>query len=133
MPVPTASSSSHSFLPPPDRKAIYPASFAADVWSRAYEKYARVWEFFLGVSKLTSAHMRYLIACNDPDWAVIRDFIHQLDKWRSKQRALFPDQDYLDCVDVTPSQMLSSLLRVKKNIGSDRLRSYLTAIISELQ
>lgn len=133
MPVSTASSSSKAFLPSPDRKPLYPASFCAQVWSRAYESYARAWDFFLDVSNLSPGQMRYLIACNDPDWSVIRDFIHQLDRWATQSFKVRPDWDYWASCCKTPTLTLSSLLQVKKNLGSIRLRDYLTARISMLQ
>lgn len=111
----------------------YSLSWASETWWRAAQSYPREWDFILAATGLTGAHMIKLIACNDPDWAVIKDFTHQIAKWHAQQASVHPAVDYIAYCYENTTQVLSSLLRLKRNLGSDRLRTYLTERISVLE
>jgi hypothetical protein len=83
----------------------------------------------MDVTALTKPQLAYLLACKDPSWASLREMVHTLDRWITRQALAGPNN--LKELPIT-KQMLSSLLKIGGKNAPESLYRYLTDRISSL-
>lgn len=74
---------------------------------------------------LSERQVVFLLACNDPNYAVMRSMAHQVEKWQDRGARLSLDMG-------TTQQMCSSLLHLYRKSIELSVHEYLTRRISDM-
>ncbi len=98
----------------------YALSWAHSVVNQALDKHARVRELFLNLTGLSVEQLALLLACDRPEWSILRDMLKQLDKWQVQQVEICHQRPL-----ESTSWMLSSLIRVNKIRLPEKMLKYL--------
>ena len=126
MPVSTAVPSS---TPSKDRVPIYSFEWASSKIDLAFKSHPRAWQIFSPILGLSRRQLAYLLACNAPEWPVIRSIVHQISKWLAQQEKI-AGRDAME--GFSTENLLSSIKILVCKIDHSDLRIYLTGRISSL-
>jgi len=112
------------------RAAKYSFNWASGVVQRARQSHWRGWEILDAFLGLSDAQLAYLIACNAPEWAHIRNLGHLLDKWACHQEIVNPKA----LLTTHPStRIFEAAVEVYRYTLPDNLKGYLTDRIKRLK
>lgn len=120
-----------STAPEPEKRTPrYSFDWAIDVVKRARGSYPRAWQILDPWFNLTERQLAYLLACDAPEWAQIREMTHQCDRWLTKQTRVGPP---IPISGWSTTQTYSALLKIVKNRLGESLHHYLQGRIKELR
>lgn len=128
MPFSPASSSSLSNSGSAERTPLYSFNWAYEKVDTALRSHARAWEIFLPILGLSHRQLAFLLACNAPEWAVIRSIVHQIDRWVQKQARVGPGTPESQ---ITTTLLLRCSGRILSMVSIPSLKDYLTARIQK--
>lgn len=111
------------------RTAIYSFVWATNIFERAYKAHPRVWEIVIEAFGLKERWLIFLLACDAPEWPYFRSIVHQLEKWLTQQRRVYPE--YFS-TNSEREFLLSGLARIAPKCPFPALREYLTSKIQQL-
>lgn len=112
-------------IPASSHGPSYSFRWAESVVSRLTQKYPRATGFLTEFAKIEPRHLAYYLAVDQKVYVQLREAIHWLD--RAAPGCAGGPTDGLD-----PKQLLSDLVRSRGRLMPERMKTYLTARISEL-